>query len=61
MLCLYCGIVQTGWFTRLKKIKMGTHMCTLDKMKENVISSTSYFRSLIAHTNMFMYKQAGRA
>ena len=33
---------------------MVMHMHTLDKMKENVISSTSYYRSLMAHVNMFM-------
>ena len=32
---------------------MVMHMRTLNEMKENVISST-YFRSLMAHANMFM-------
>ena len=31
------------------------HIHTLDKLKENVISSISYYRSLMAHVkNMFM-------
>ena len=30
------------------------HICTLNEIKHNIISSTSYFRSPMAHACMFM-------